>query len=208
VAAPKEQEMVTVKLDFNGEHDISAIYKEMQKMFDQVAPAYKGKTNRTETDIKYSLRVANQVIYREARIKAPRIRPDIHARQSKEKQEIHLSDKKYMVERSAAGKKFRSQGIVARRVVTFKDPVSKYVAAVEYGRDSFIQVMKKKPYGVKGGDTSFWLRKVGAMKAQPFLRKSQNNKAQIAYNTFTETLSKRWLTTLKRVAKHNKNKGK
>jgi hypothetical protein len=42
------------------------------------------------------------------------------------------------------------------------------------------------------------------MKAQPFLRKSQNNKAQLAFNTFSETLSIRWLKTLKRVAKHNK----
>jgi len=208
MAKTHDTDLLTVKLAFNGKTDVSAIYKDMQKMFDQVAPAYKGKTNRTETAIKASLTKANQVIYREARMKAPRIRPDIQAAKQKSRKDVHLSDKEYMVERAAAGKVWRKQGIIARRVVTFKAPVSSYVAAIEYGRDEFVQVAKKKAGDNMGGETGFYMRHVGAMKAQPFLRKAQNSKAQVAIDTFATVLSKKWINILARVAKVKANKGK
>ena len=201
-------ELATVSLSVNGRDDISAIYNEMVKMFDQVAPAYTGKTNRTELDIKHALKKANELIYREARLKAPRIRPEIQEGKIQSRKNIHLSDPKYMKERSSAGKKFRAKGIIARRIVTFAHPVSTYVAALEYGRDEFLQVMKKKPYGIVGGQTDSWLRKVGAMDAQPFLRKSLDNKAQQAYDEFSSVLKKRWINTLKAVGRHNAKKGK
>jgi hypothetical protein len=203
MAQMKNTDLLTVALDFNGKRDLSEIYREMTKMYDQVAPAYKGKVNRTETDIRYSLRKANEVIYREARLKAPKVRPDIQARQNKELQLIHLSDKKYMIEGARQGKTWRKQGIVARRVVTFKAPVGEYAAAVEYGRKEFMQVIENKSYKKKNGDTNFHLRAVGAMKAQPFLRKAQNSKAQSAFDTFSAVLDKRWNTTMKTVAKHH-----
>lgn len=62
-------QMATVNLTVNGRDDISAIYNEMVKMFDQVAPAYKGKTNRTELDIKYALKQANVLVYRKLGLK-------------------------------------------------------------------------------------------------------------------------------------------
>jgi len=188
-------DLLAVKLDVNDKHDISKIYSEMARMFDAVAPAYKGKTNRTELDIKFALKSANQVIYREVKLRAPTIRPEIQAGKSESRKSVHLSDKKYMKERQAEGKRWRSQGIIARRVVTFSAPVSTYVAAVEYGRDSFLQFVKKSS---KGG----YVRKVGAMKAQPFLRVSQNTKAQAAYDTFAAVLAARWVNTMKAVARH------
>jgi hypothetical protein len=197
-------DFVSADLSMNGENDISGIYREMIKMFDQVAPAYKSKTNRTELDIRHAMKEAHQLIYHQARIQAPKIRPEIQAGKEEGRKDVHLSDKRYMIERQALGKKWRSQGIVARRVVTFKDPVSKYVAAVEYGRESFMQPIVRE---TKNGATIAF-RKVGAAKAQPFLRKAQKRKAQPAVNEFSRVLKVRWLKTLKRVGQVNAAKAK
>jgi hypothetical protein len=195
------QDLIETKLTFNGISNVNKIYKEMQEMFNEVGGAYASKTNRSITDIKYSLRKANEVIYNEAFKRAPVIRPEIYAGESDDRKPVHIKDRRYMIERSAHGKKWLKRGIVARRVVTFKDPVSEYVAAVEFGRDSFMQVVKKKPYGITSGETDFFLRKVGAASAQPFLLPAQKAAANRALNVFALTLQKRWLNTLKRTSK-------
>ncbi|MGZ7642477.1 hypothetical protein [Vibrio parahaemolyticus] len=197
------ENIVSVDLTFNGESDWKAIEQEMVRVFDEVGAAYKQKRNRSITAINNALKKANQVIYKEARIRAPIIKPHIQATKQESRKNIHLRD--HMIERSASGRKWRAKGIVARRVVTFKAPASEYAAAVEYGRDAFIQVVRKAPFGIKGGQTDYWLRKVGAMEAQPFLRVSQEAKAQEALSVFSRELQKNWLTILKRV---NKKRGK
>ena len=191
-----------IALDFNGKTKLSDILAEMTSKFDEVAGSYKGKTNRAETDIKFALKKANQVIYREVKLRAPRIKPHIQAGKSKERKLIHLKD--HILEKPTNGKTWRSQGM-SRRVVTFSKEVSHYVAALEYGRDEFMQV-RKKPKSVKGGDTSYWLRSVGAMKAQPFIKVAQNKKAQAAFDTFSDVLGVRWLKTMKKVAKVKKKR--
>lgn len=202
------QDLITTKITFNGSSEVNKIYKEMQRMFDEVGGAYASKTNRSITDIKYALRKANEVIYEEAFRRAPVIRPEIYAGESEDRKPVHIKDRRYMVERSAHGKKWQKRGIIARRVVTFKAPVSEYVASVEFGRDSFMQVVRKKPYGITSGETDFFLRKVGAAEAQPFLLPAQKAAANRALEVFAATLQKRWLTTLKRVSKRRNTNAK
>ncbi|HGE6013831.1 TPA: hypothetical protein ACGGR7_002095 [Vibrio cholerae] len=198
-------DLVSFELEFNGRVDLAGIENEMVKLFGEVGASYKKKKNHSVTVIQGALRDAHQVIYRECLIKAPTIRADILANESKERRDIHLGDPKYMVERSAHGKKWLQSGIIARRVITFKHPVSEYAAAVEFGRDSFLQVVKKAPYGITKGQTDYWLREVGAMAAQPFLLPSQRNKANQVINVFASSLSNRWLKVLRRLErKRNK----
>lgn len=192
-------DLVSFELEFNGRVDLSGIENEMVELFGEVGASYKKKKNHSFTVIQGALRDAHQVIYRECLIKAPTIRADILASESKERRDIHLGDPKYMVERSAHGKKWLRSGIVARRIITFKPPVSEYAAAVEFGRDSFLQVVNKAPYGITQGQTGYWLREVGAMAAQPFLLPSQRSKANQAINVFASSLSNRWLKVLRRL---------
>lgn len=196
--------LVTFDLSFNGETNLSAIEDEMVKLFGEVGAAYKKNKNHSLTVIQGALKDAHQVIYRECLVRAPTIRADVLANESVEMRDVHLGDPKYMVERSAHGKKWLKDGIVARRIVTFKYPVSRYAAAVEYGRQEFMQVVKKAPYGITKGETDFWLRKVGAMEAQPFLIPSQRDKADQALNIFASSLSNRWLKVLRRLERKNK----
>ncbi|KAB0285468.1 hypothetical protein F2P58_23435 [Vibrio fortis] len=201
MASASRREYVEVKLDFNGKSSWSGIEKEMVRLFDEVGLNYNKRTNHSISVIKGALKAANQVIYKEAQVRAPVIKPHIQATKQTSRKNIHLGSPEYMIERSAHGKKWVQQGIIARRFITFKKPVSEYAAAIEYGRDAFLQVVRKKPFGIQGGDTSFWVRQVGAMKAQPFLRESQQAKAQEAVNTFSTVLERRWLRVLTRLEK-------
>ncbi|MDP5253372.1 MULTISPECIES: hypothetical protein [unclassified Vibrio] len=196
--------LLAVSLSFNGQDSLSAIESEMVSLFGEVGAAYKKKTNHSIKVIKDALKEANQVIYKECLVKAPVIRPAILARESKATRDIHIGDPRYMVERSSHGKKWLKDGIVARRIVTFKSPVSSYAAALEYGRGEFLQVVRKAPYGITKGETDFWLRKVGAMEAQPFLLPSQRNKADKAMVVFASSLSSRWLKVLKKLERKGK----
>tara|TARA_Y100001960_G_C14784209_1_gene890296 strand:+ start:31162 stop:31788 length:627 start_codon:yes stop_codon:yes gene_type:complete len=197
---------VETKITYNGEADIRKMYSQMINLFDQVAIAYpNGKTNRGFLDIRYSLAKANKVIHAEVLKRAPVIRPEIAAKQSKKMQLLSLRDPKQTVARSAHSKKLMRRGIIARQVVTFRNDkengsTGSYAAAIEFGRDPFMQVLEKKKHNVEGGDTDFFLRAVGAMKPQPFLIPAQRAKANQAMNVFAATLQKRWLTTLKKVA--------
>ena len=198
-------DMVTTELEFNGETDWRAIEAQMVRLFDEVGVNYRQRRNRSLTVISAALKVAHQVIYKEAQVRAPVIKPHIQAGKQEDRKDIHLGSPKYMIERSAHGKKWLQQGIVARRFVTFKDPVSTYAAAVEYGRDKpFLQVVKKAPFGIQSGDTDYWLRTVAPMEAQPFLGKAQRAKAQQAVNVFGTELSRRWLVVLRRL---DRNRG-
>lgn len=191
-------DLLTVALDFNGSTKLSDILAEMQSRFEDVADVYVGKTNKAELDIRAALKAANEVIYREVKMKAPRIKPHIQATKSKDRKDIHLKD--HIQAKATNGKTWRSQGM-SRVVVTFAPIVGSYAAALEYGRDEFMQVMKKKPFGIKGGDTDYWLRSVGAAKAQPFIRDAQTRKAQAAFDTFSSVLGTRWVKRMKAVEK-------
>lgn len=179
---------VNTSLTLNGSKSLSQIEREMVKMFEEVGTAFKTKRNKSVIAIQAAMRDANQVIYEEALLRAPVIRPEIFAKESKRYHSVHLGSREHMIERSAVGKKWIKQGIIARRVVTFRDPASEYAAAVEYGRSEFLQVASNR--------NGLWLRTVGAMEAQPFLRPAQKAKAQEAVNVFTTSLSNRWLKVL------------
>lgn len=204
-------ELVATELTLNGKESLPEILKEMSSLFEVVGTTYKSKTNKSVLNIKQALKEANLIIYREAKVRAPVIKPHIYESQSEANKAVSL--KNHMVARTAHGKKWLQRGIIARQVVTFKSPRDKnaqppaqYAAAVEVGRDEFMQVVRKKPFGITGGETDFWLRKVPAMKAQPFLIPALESKAGAAYQVFASVLSKRWRKTLEKIERDNAKK--
>lgn len=208
----RKGELVVTDLEFNGNSDVSKIYKEIKKTFAEVGTAYKTtgttKTPRGVLDIRYALKHANKLIYDAAQIRAPIIKPHIYQGQSKANQAVSL--KNHMVEGQRLGKKWINRGIIARRVVTFRGKAkvegamspAQYAASVEFGREKFMQVAKK-PVGITGGETDYYLRTVGATQPDPFLIPALEAKAQPAYDLFYKVLEKRWNTTMKTTAKRN-----
>ncbi|EID0057164.1 hypothetical protein LA065_003192 [Vibrio parahaemolyticus] len=188
---------VTTELSFNGKSQLSAIQKEMTQVFSEVGLAYKGRKNRSLSVIQGALKDAHQVIYEEVLARAPTIKPEILERESPELRNVHIKSREYTVERSALTKRMRNRGLVARRIITFKEPVSKYVAAVEFGRDESFHLKA-------GKGANFKVIRLAPMKAQPFLRPAQRAKASEAILTFNTALQKRWLTVLKRLNKVGK----
>ncbi|PHS22005.1 MAG: hypothetical protein COA84_14075 [Robiginitomaculum sp.] len=169
----------------------------MQSMWDAVGSSYKSKTNRSLLDIRYSLRLANNVIYKRALLRAPSIRSEIRATEPAYRKAISLKDKSGLREASAMSRRLQSKGIVARRIVGSAGYASQYIAAVEYGRDEFVQPRTK----IVNGAIEATFRKIGRAKAQPFLRQALFHGAQPAYDVFASTLEKRWAATMRRATK-------
>ncbi len=189
-------------LNYNGHRGLSSIYKEMDLMWNQVGKSYKSKNNRSVLDIRFSLKQANQIIYKRALARAPSIKADVKRTEPEFRKKISLKDKSGLQERSAMSKRLMSKGIIARRTVGSSGYASQYIAAIEYGRDEFIQPRTK----VVDGSIQATFRKIGKARAQPFLRQSLYHGAQPAYDVFANTLERRWAATMRRVAKRNKNK--
>ncbi len=192
---------VESELTYNGKSSLPTIYAEMQKTWDAVGKSYKSKTNRSLLDIRFSLRKANESIYRRALARAPVIKADIKATEPEYRQEISLRDKSGLREGSAMSRKLQSRGVVARRIVGSKGYASQYIAAIEYGRDEFVQPRTK----IVGDRVQATFRTIGKARPQPFLRQSLYHGAQGAYDIFSTTLEKRWTATMRRVARRNQN---
>jgi len=190
---------ISSDLTYNGSRSLPDIYKEMDKMWNLVGKAYESPNNRAVLDIRYSLRKANEVIYKRALSRAPSIRSEIRDTEPAYRKAISLKDKSGLQERSAMSKRLMSRGIIARRTVGSAGYASQYIAAVEYGRDEFVQPRTK----IVNGAVEATFRKIGKAKAQPFLRQALFSGAQPAYDVFTSTLEKRWAATMKRVARIN-----
>lgn len=175
------------------------IYKEMELMWNAVGSNYKSKTNRSLLDIRYSLKKANQIIYQRALRRAPSIRSEIKKTEPQYRKLISLKDDTGLREASAMSKRLLSKGIVARRIVGSAGYASQYIAAVEYGRDAFVQ---PRP-NISSGALEVTFRNIGKARAQPFLRQALFHGAQPAHDVFAKTLEKRWAATMRRATAGN-----